>query len=77
MSFGGLILLPFYAKEGTHFAVSGSLILAFFYPGGDRYIADVQPVFERRATDWWPQSQHFKLRGTVKQRPAVATAVGD
>ncbi|HDC1790016.1 TPA: EamA family transporter [Salmonella enterica] len=31
MSFGGLILLPFYAKEGTHFAVSGSLILAFFY----------------------------------------------
>ncbi len=32
MSFGGLILLPFYAKEGTHFAVSGSLILAFFYP---------------------------------------------
>ncbi|EJN2572458.1 EamA family transporter [Salmonella enterica] len=31
ISFGGLILLPFYAKEGTHFAVSGSLILAFFY----------------------------------------------
>ncbi|MGK4720496.1 EamA family transporter, partial [Salmonella enterica] len=31
MSFGGLILLPFYAKEGTHFAVSGSMILAFYY----------------------------------------------
>ncbi|SUH33971.1 Permease of the drug/metabolite transporter (DMT) superfamily [Salmonella enterica subsp. enterica] len=24
-----------------------------------RYVADVQPVFERRATDWWPQSQHL------------------
>ncbi|MGS9179420.1 EamA family transporter, partial [Salmonella enterica subsp. enterica serovar Infantis] len=28
---GGLLLLPCYAKEGTHFAVSGSLILALFY----------------------------------------------
>ncbi|WP_348250886.1 EamA family transporter, partial [Salmonella enterica] len=29
--FGGLMVLPFYAKEGTPFAVRGSLILAFFY----------------------------------------------
>ena len=28
---GGLILLPFYARQGTNFVVNGSLILAFFY----------------------------------------------
>ncbi|MCD7056299.1 carboxylate/amino acid/amine transporter [Escherichia fergusonii] len=31
MLLGGLILLPFYARQGTHFMVNGSLILAFFY----------------------------------------------
>ncbi|QMG50440.1 DMT family transporter [Escherichia fergusonii] len=31
MLLGGLILLPFYAGQGTHFMVNGSLILAFFY----------------------------------------------
>ncbi|MDN8600785.1 carboxylate/amino acid/amine transporter [Citrobacter sp. S2-9] len=31
MLIGGVILLPFYAGEGTHFVVNGSLILAFFY----------------------------------------------
>ncbi|SUG75462.1 Permease of the drug/metabolite transporter (DMT) superfamily [Salmonella enterica subsp. enterica] len=77
MSFGGLILLPFYAKRRNALCGERQPDSGLFLPGGDRYVADVQPVFERRATDWWPQSQHFKLRGTVKQRPAVATAVGD
>lgn len=72
MSFGGLILLPFYATLCSERQPDSGL----FLPGGDRYVTDVQPVFERRATDWWLQSQHFKLCGTVKQRPAVATAVG-
>ncbi|XNN30492.1 EamA family transporter [Escherichia coli] len=31
MLIGGLILLPFYARQGTNFVVNGSLILAFFY----------------------------------------------
>ncbi len=31
MLIGGLILLPFYAGQGTNFVVNGSLILAFFY----------------------------------------------
>ncbi|QMJ68046.1 carboxylate/amino acid/amine transporter [Escherichia fergusonii] len=31
MLLGGLILLPFYARQSTHFMVNGSLILAFFY----------------------------------------------
>lgn len=31
MLIGGMILLPFYAGEGTDFVVNGSLILAFFY----------------------------------------------
>ncbi|NDO82326.1 EamA family transporter [Citrobacter sp. NCU1] len=31
MLIGGALLLPFYATEGTHFVVNGSLILAFFY----------------------------------------------
>ena len=31
MLIGGMILLPFYAGQGTNFVVNGSLILAFFY----------------------------------------------
>ncbi|HCU3878992.1 TPA: DMT family transporter, partial [Escherichia coli] len=31
MLIGGLLLLPFYARQGTNFVVNGSLILAFFY----------------------------------------------
>ncbi|MCU7310352.1 MFS transporter [Escherichia albertii] len=31
MLIGGLILLPFYSRQGTNFVVNGSLILAFFY----------------------------------------------
>ncbi|NYR27016.1 EamA family transporter, partial [Escherichia coli] len=31
MLIGGLILLPFYSRQGTNFVVNGSLVLAFFY----------------------------------------------
>ncbi|HEY2452064.1 MAG TPA: EamA family transporter [Scandinavium sp.] len=31
MLIGGAILLPFYAGEGMHFVINGSLVLAFFY----------------------------------------------
>lgn len=31
MLLGGAMLLPFYAGQGNHFVVTGSLLLAFFY----------------------------------------------
>ncbi len=44
--------LAFYAKEER--ALCGERRQPFLH-GGDRYIADVQPVFERRS-DWWPKA---------------------
>lgn len=41
MLIGGLLLLPFYARQGTNFVVNGSLILAFFLFGGHWYVPDI------------------------------------
>lgn len=40
MLIGGLILLPFYARQGTNFVVNGSLILAFLF-GRHWYVPDI------------------------------------
>lgn len=77
MLFGGAMLLPFYGGQGTDFVVNGSLLLAFFLPGGDRYFADLQPLSQRRAEDWRRKGRDPKLRRTAEQRPAVAPAAGD
>ncbi len=65
MLIGGLILLPFYARQGTNFVVNGSLILAFFY----LVVIGTSLTFSlylKGAQLIGGQSQHFKLCRTIK-----------
>ncbi|QUJ05967.1 hypothetical protein KCP69_03440 [Salmonella enterica subsp. enterica] len=71
MSFGGLILLPLQKK--VHFAVSGSLILAFF-TGGDRALSLTFSLYFSERRNRQAPKPAFCCAEPLSSAPAVATA---
>lgn len=47
-----------------------------FLSRGDRHLADLQPVSQRRSENWWRKSRDPQLRRAAEQRPALSIAVG-
>ncbi|SUX93812.1 Uncharacterized inner membrane transporter yicL [Citrobacter koseri] len=76
MLIGGVILLPFYAGQGTDFVVSGSLILAFFYLVVIGTSLTFSLYLKGAQMIGGPKASILSCAETAKQRVVIAAVAG-